>query len=99
MPTFDFTASDGKVHTVTGPTALAVYDLTEQQRELVRCPVSEGRPPEEAAKLAIIQSRFTEHCVCPRWRPLSRKRSSWTLLPSELRWLTVSPNHFFRTSK
>ena len=33
-------------------TALAVSALTEQQRELVRCLVSEGRPPEEAAKLA-----------------------------------------------
>jgi phage terminase small subunit len=32
--------------------ALAVSALTEQQRELVRCLVSEGRPPEEAAKLA-----------------------------------------------
>lgn len=33
-------------------TALAVSALTEQQRELVRCLVSEGRAPEEAAKLA-----------------------------------------------
>src|SRR3954468_5289747 len=32
--------------------ALAVSALTEQQRELVRCLVSEGRPPEDAAKLA-----------------------------------------------
>jgi phage terminase small subunit len=32
--------------------ALAVSGLTEQQRELVRCIVVEGWPPEEAAKLA-----------------------------------------------
>jgi HPt (histidine-containing phosphotransfer) domain-containing protein len=32
--------------------ALATSALPEQQRELVRCLVSEGRPPEEAAKLA-----------------------------------------------
>jgi hypothetical protein len=33
-------------------TALTVSALTEQQRELVRCLVVEGRAPEEAAKLA-----------------------------------------------
>lgn len=33
-------------------TALVASGLTEQQRELVRCIVIEGRPPEEAATLA-----------------------------------------------
>jgi hypothetical protein len=33
-------------------TALTVSALTEQQRDLVRYLVGEGRPPEEAAKLA-----------------------------------------------
>ena len=39
-------------------TAIIASGLTEQQRELVKYIVGEGRPPEEAAELAGYHPKF-----------------------------------------
>lgn len=59
-------------------TALVACDLNDQQRELVRLIVVEGKPPEDAAKLAGYHPKSVyRHCGSPRSRPRSRNRSRW----------------------
>ncbi|MET3973299.1 hypothetical protein ABID62_009408 [Bradyrhizobium sp. S3.9.1] len=60
---------------------IEAYDLSEQQRTLVRLIVNDGKKLEEAADLAGYHPkyRFIRQCDCQRSRLRSRNRYSLTL--------------------
>ena len=79
-------------------TALAVSALNEQQRELVKYVVVEGRPLRRRASWpAIIRNRSTGFCVCLLWLLRSRRRFNSTSYQSGRRWRIALRKLSFRT--